>query len=75
MSEAELTALPGVTIAKAKHAIKVRQEQGKFLTMNKFYQAIDLDEEFIKQIPIKGNKIIYNQLPEFKALEMKREDR
>lgn len=75
MSEAELTALPGVTIAKAKHAIKVRREQGKFLTMNKFYQAIDLEEEFIEQIPLKGNKIIYNQLPEFKALEMKREDR
>ncbi len=75
MSEAELTALPGVTIAKAKHAMKVRREQGKFLTMNKFYQAIDLDEEFIEQIPLKGNKIIYNKLPEFKALEMRREDR
>lgn len=75
MSEAELTALPGVTIAKAKHAKKIQRERGLFLTMNKFYKAIDLEEEFIEQIPLKGNKIIYNQLPEFKMLEMKRKSK
>ena len=73
-SEAELTALPGVTIAKAKHAIKVRKQQKLFLTMNQFYKEIELDEEFIEQIPIKGNKILLNDLPEYKKLEMKREE-
>ena len=73
-SEAELTALPGVTIAKAKHAIKVRNKQKRFLTMNQFYKAINLDEEFIAQIPTKGNKIILNELPEYKRLEMKKEE-
>ena len=70
-SEAELTANPGVTIAKAKHAIKVRNQQRLFLTMNQFYKAIDLSEEFIEQIKVKGNKIILDELPEYKRLEMK----
>ena len=74
MSEAELTALPGVTIAKAKHAIKIKKQQTKFLTMNQFYKAINLEEEFIKQIPLRGNKIAYNRLPEFLMLEMKRQE-
>ena len=73
-SEAELTAIPGVTIAKAKHAIKVRNKQKRFLTMNQFYKAINLDEEFIAQIPTKGNKIILNELPEYKRLGMKQEE-
>jgi len=72
LSEAELTAIPGVTIARAKHAVKVRKKT-KFLTMNQFYKAINLEEEFIEQIPYKGNKIILNELPEYKMLEMKRE--
>ena len=72
-AEAELTALPGVTIAKAKHAIKVRNQQKLFLTMNQFYEVIDLDEEFIEQIQTSGNKIILNELPEYKKLQLKRE--
>lgn len=72
-SEAELTAIPGVTIAKAKHAVKVRNKM-KFLTMNQFYKEIELDEEFIEQIPVKGNKIILNNLPEYQKLEMKKEE-
>ena len=71
-SEAELTAIPGVTIAKAKHAIKVRNKQKLFISMNQFYNAINLDEEFIEQIPIKGNKIILNELPEYKRLDIKK---
>ena len=72
-SEAELTALPGVTIAKAKHAVKVRSQQKLFLTMNQFYEAINLDEEFIEQIQSKGNKVLLSDLPEYKRLEMQEE--
>ena len=71
-SEAELTAIPGVTIAKAKHAIKVRNQQKLFLTMNQFYEAIDLGAEFIEQIQTSGNKIILNELPEYKKLQLRR---
>ena len=70
-SEAELTAIPGVTIAKAKHVIKVRNKQKLFLTMNQFYKAIDLNEEFIEQIKFKGTKILLNELPEYKRIEMR----
>ena len=73
-SEAELTAIPGVTIAKAKHAIKVRNKQKLFLTMNQFYQTVNLEEKFIEQIPVKGNKILLKELPEYKMLEMKKEE-
>ena len=72
-SEAELTAIPGVTIAKAKHAIKVRNKQKLFLTMNQFYKAIDLNEEFIEQIKFKGTKILLNELPEYRRIELKEE--
>lgn len=68
-SEAELTAIPGVTIAKAKHAVKVRSQQKLFLSMNQFYEAIELDEEFIEQIKTNGNKILLSELPEYKRLE------
>ena len=73
-SEAELTALPGVTIAKAKHAVKVRNKQKLFLTMNQFYETINLDEEFIEQIQTRGNKIILSELPEYKKLQLEREE-
>ena len=72
-SEAELTALPGVTIAKAKHAIKVRNKL-LFLTMNQFYEAINLDEEFIEQIQTKGKKILLNELPEYKRLQFNKDE-
>ena len=72
-SEAELTALPGVTIAKAKHAIKMRNKYAFYLSMNQFYETINLDEQFIEQIQTKGNKILLNTLPEYRRLEMKRE--
>ncbi len=68
-SEAELTALPGVTIAKAKRAIKMRNKYAFYLSMNQFYEAINLDEEFIEQIKTNGNKILLNELPEYKRLE------
>lgn len=73
-SEAELTAIPGVTIAKAKHAIKMRKKYSFYLTMNQFYETINLDEEFIEQIQTKGKKIVLNSLPEYKMLQMKKEE-
>ena len=69
-SEAELTAIPGVTIAKAKHAIKTRNKYAFYLSVNQFYEAIELDEEFIEQIQTKGTKILLNELPEYKKIEM-----
>ena len=69
-SEAELTALPGVTIAKAKHAIKTRNKYAFYLSVNQFYVSIELNEEFIEQIQTKGTKILLNELPEYKKLEM-----
>ena len=72
-SEAELTALPGVTIAKAKHAVKMRKKYAFYISMNQFYEAINLEEEFIEQIQTNGNKVLLSELPEYKKLEMKRE--
>ena len=71
-SEAELTAIPGVTIAKAKRAIKMRKKYAFYLSVNQFYEAINLEEQFIEQITSKGTKILLNNLPEYKHLEMKR---
>ncbi len=73
-SEAELTALPGVTIAKAKRAIKMRKKYAFYLSVNQFYEAINLEEQFIEQITSNGTKILLNNLPEYKALEMKQEE-
>ena len=73
-SEAELTALPGVTIARAKHAIKMRKKYAFYISMNQFYETINLEKEFIEQIKTRGNKILLNGLPEYKQLEMKRKE-
>lgn len=70
ISEAEFTAIPGVTIAKAKHAAKVRKQKGFYLSVNEFYKAINLDEQFIEQIPTKGCKIFINELPEYQRLSV-----
>ncbi len=72
-SEAELTALPGVTIAKAKRAIKMRKKYAFYLSVNQFYEAINLEEQFIEQITTKGNKILLNELPEYKRIELMEE--
>ena len=73
-SEAELTALPGVTIARAKHAIKMRKKYAFYLSINQFYEAINLENEFTEQIKISGNKIILNELPEYRRLESKEKE-
>ena len=72
-SEAELTAIPGINISRAKHAVKVRKKQIKFLTANQFFKAIDLNEEYIEHVQVKGNKILLNNLPEYKMHEIKKE--
>ena len=72
-SEAEFTGIPGVTIAKAKHAAKIRKEKGFFLSVNEFYKAINLEEQFTEQISAKGNKIILNDLPDYKRLNITEE--
>ena len=69
-SEAELTAIPGINIAKAKHVKKVRKKQIKFLTMNQFYNVINLEEEFLEQIHTRGTKIILNELPMYLSAEL-----
>ena len=38
--------------------------------MKQFYQTINLKEEFIEQIPTKGNKIILCDLPEYQKQEI-----
>ncbi len=70
-SEAEFTALPGMTIAKAKHVIKMRKKYAFYLSINQFYETAELENEFIEQISVKGNKIILNKLPEYRSLETK----
>lgn len=70
-SEAEMTTLPGVTIAKAKRAIKIRNKNIQFLTMNQFYKAINLDEKFVEQIKSKGNKVLLKELPMYREIEQK----
>lgn len=70
-SEAEFTALPGMTIAKAKHVIKMRKKYAFYLSINQFYETAELENEFIEQISVKGNKIILNKLPEYRRLETK----
>lgn len=70
-SEAEFTAIPGITIAKAKHAMKVRKEQKLFLNAKQFFNAIDLGEEFIQEVPVSGTKILLNELPMYRISEYK----
>lgn len=65
-SEAEFTAVPGITIAKAKHIAKVRKEQKIFLSMAQFYEVAGLKEEYIEQIEVQGKKILLSELPEYK---------
>lgn len=67
-SEAELTALPGVTIAKAKRAIKLRKEKTRFSSVKEFYKKINLDEKFLEQIDFDGNDVILNELPLYKQI-------
>lgn len=70
-SEAELTAIPGISVAKAKKAIKMRSEKGDFWNLNQFYEEMDLDDNLIYEISAKGNKIPYNELPKYNEIEFK----
>ena len=73
-SEAELTAISGMSIAKAKHAVKVRKKQMRFLNVKQFFEAIGFDEEFAQQVQVKGDKIPLSSLPEYQKLENKKEN-
>ena len=50
----------------------MRKKYAFYLSVNQFYEAINLEETFVEQITSKGTKILLNNLPEYKALEMKR---
>ena len=71
-SEAELTAIPGISVAKAKKAIKMRTDKGNFWSLGQFLEEMNLSDDIIDEIQTNGNKIPYNKLPKYNEIEFKK---